>query len=158
MNSNYLKSLRIVYFALAMGIVAFMLLTLFLNKLNGPFSETDLSQAERIPFFIVIVVLTAASFMVYKAVVPGKLKTIQELPSLDRKLAAWRELSILQGALIEAPAFFALVLFLLLGEYTLLIWPVAGLALFWFRQPTRESLIREAKLSSNEIAEFDKSE
>jgi hypothetical protein len=156
MNSTYLKSLRIVYFALAMGIVLFLLVTLLLNKLNGPFAETNVSPTQRAPFLIVLIVLTGATFMVYRAIFPQKRTAIQSMPSLDRKLAAWRELCVLQGALIEAPAFFALVLFMLLGVYVLLIWPVAGMIIFWLSQPTRDKLISEADLSSSEIDEFDK--
>jgi hypothetical protein len=77
------------------------------------------------------------------------------LPTLDRKLAAWRELCVLQGALIEAPAFFAIVLFILLGVYTLMVWPIAGIGLFWLSQPTRNRLISEVNLSSIEIDEFE---
>jgi hypothetical protein len=155
MNSNYLKSLRIVYFALAMGILLFMLVIIFISNLNGPLAETEISPTQRAPFLIVLIVLTGAIVMVYKAVIPKKLDAIKVLPTLDRKLAAWRELCILQGALIEAPAFFALVLFLLLGIYVLLIWPLAGIAIFWLTQPTRDKLISEANLSSSEINDFD---
>ncbi len=158
MNSNYLKSLRIVYFSLAMGIVLFLAVSLFLNKVNGPFAKTEISQVERAPFLITLIVLTGAIFIVYRNIFPKKLDAIKALPALDRKLEAWRELSILRGALIEAPAFFAIVIFLLLGNFALLIWPIAGIVLFWLSQPTRESLISEAKLSSREIEEFDKME
>lgn len=156
MNSNYMKSLRIIYFALAMGIAFFMMVTLFLNRLSGPFAENDITSSQRVPFIAVLVVLTGATFMVFKAIYPKKRTAIEVLPTLDKKLAAWRELCILQGALIEAPSFFALVLFLLLGIYTLLIWPIAGIILFWMNQPTREKLISGANLTTNEIAEFDK--
>ncbi|MFA5973609.1 MAG: hypothetical protein WC780_14750 [Lentimicrobiaceae bacterium] len=155
MNSTYLKNLRTVYFAMAMGIVLFMLVTYFVNSINGPLAETDIAPAQRTPFMIALLVLTGAIFMIYRAVFPKKLEAIKALPTLSRKLAAWRELSFLHAALIEAPAFFAIVLFLLLGVFTLLIWPVAGIFLFWLQQPTRAKLIREANLSSAEIAEFD---
>jgi ABC-type tungstate transport system substrate-binding protein len=158
MHSNYLKSLRILYFALAMGIVFFVLVSLFLISVNGPFSATDLSLTERAPFLITLIVITAFIFMAYKAIFPKKLEVIKTLPTLDRKLAAWRELYILQGALIEAPAFFATVLFLLLGISILLIWPFAGLVLFWLTQPTRDKLIRDTNLSLKEIEDFDKME
>ena len=158
MNSNYLKSLRIIYFALAMGIVLFMLVSLFLNNINGPFAETDISPTERAPFLITLIVLTGAAFMAHRAIFPKKLEVIKTLPTLDRKMAAWRELCVLQGALIEAPAFFAIVLFILLGVYPLLVWPIAGIGLFWLSQPTRDRLIREVSLSSSEIDEFDKME
>jgi hypothetical protein len=155
MNSNYLKSLRIVYFALAMGIVFFMLISLFLNNSIGPFTKTDLSSAEKTPFLIVLIVLTVAAFLAYRIIFPKKMGVIKVLPTLERKLAAWRELYILQGALIEAPAFFATVLFLLLGVSVLLIWPLTGIFLFWLSQPTRDKLILETNLSSSEIGEFD---
>ncbi len=155
MNSNYLKSLRIIYFALAMGIVLFMLVSLLINNLNGALAESDITGIQQAPFLIVLIVLTGGIFMVYRTIFPKKLETIKLLPTLDRKLAAWRELNVLKGALIEAPAFFATVLFMLLGVYTLLVWPLAGLAIFWLSQPTRDRLIIDANLSPAEISEFD---
>ena len=145
MNSNYLRSLRIVYFALAMGIVFFMLVTLLLNRMSGPFAQEDITANDKTPFLIVLIVITGAIFIAYR-VFPNKQEAIKALPTLDKKLLAWRELCVLQGALIEAPAFFALVLFLLLGIYTLLVWPLAGILLFWITQPTRDKLISEANL------------
>jgi len=141
-----------------MGIVLFMLVSIFIHSFNGPLAETDISPIQRAPFLIILIVLTGATLMAYRAIVPKKLEAIKALPTLDRKLAAWRELCILQAALIEAPAFFAIVLFILLGVYTLLLWPIAGLGLFWLSQPTRNRLISEVNLSSREIDEFDKME
>jgi sensor histidine kinase YesM len=155
MNSNYLRSLRIVYFALAMGIVFFMLVTLLLNRMSGPFAQENITASDRTPFLIVLIVITGSIFIAYRVIIPKKQEAIRALPTLDKKLLAWRELCVLQGALIEAPAFFALVLFLLLGIYTLLVWPLAGIFLFWITQPTRDKLISEANLSPSEIAEFD---
>ena len=155
MNSNYLRSLRIVYFALAMGIVFFMLVTLLLIKVSGPFAQADITASEKTPFLIVLIVITVSIFIAYKVIFPRKQDAIKALPTLEKKLLAWRELCVLQGALIEAPAFFALVLFLLLGIYTLLVWPLAGLLLFWITQPTRDKLIMEASLTPSETAEFD---
>lgn len=155
MNSNYLKTIRILYFALAMGIVFFLLVTLLLNRVNGPFAQDDISTAERTPFLIVLIVLTGGIFMVYRTIYPKKLAAIQSMTSLDNKLAAWRELVILQGALIEAPAFFGLVLFLLFGMYALLLWPLTCLMLFWLTQPTREKLIVDTALTPVEIDKFD---
>ena len=155
MNSNYLKNLRIIYFALAMGIVLFMLVTLLINNLNGPLAESDISPTQRAPFLIALMVMTGAVLMISKTIFPKKLDAIKTLPTLDRKLAAWREICILQAALIEAPSFFAIVLFMLLGIYTLLIWPVAGLVIFWLSRPTRDRLIREAGLSVAESKELE---
>lgn len=155
MTPNYLKSLRIVYFSLAMGIVLFVLVSVFLISINGPFAQPDLSYTEKAPFLIVLVVLTGAVFITYRVIFPKKLEVIKTLPTLDQKLAAWRELYILRGALIEAPSFFAIVLFLLLGISALLIWPIAGIMLFWITQPTRDKLAKDTNLSPDEIGEFD---
>jgi uncharacterized integral membrane protein len=155
MNSTYLKTLRIVYFALAMGIILFFLVAIFLNSSTGAFMGNELTSDEKTPFLIVLVVLTGIIFFAYRSIIPRKLTIIQSLPPLDNKRAAWRELNFLQGALFEAPSFLAIVLFLLLGLHVLLIWPIVGIALFWFTQPSREKLISEANLSSNEISEFD---
>jgi hypothetical protein len=103
-----------------------------------------------------LIFITGGAFIAFKAIVPKKRIVIQSLPTLERKLAAWRELNILQGALIEGPAFFGVMLFLLLGIYVLLIWPLAALYIFWLTQPTREKLISETLMSYLEIEEFDR--
>lgn len=155
MNSEYLKNLRLVYFALAAGIVLFILVSVFLNSSNGAFMGSDVTATEKTPFIIVLIVLTGIALMAYKAIFPKKLDIIRNLPALAGKLAAWRELNILRAALIEAPSFLGIVLFMLLGVHVLLIWPLAGLLLFWFTQPTRDKLIDEANFTSAEIKEFD---
>lgn len=141
-----------------MGIVLFLAVAVFIHKLNGPFAKIEISEIQRTPFLLTLIVLTAAIFVLYRNIFPKKLEAIKTLHGLERKLAAWRELSILRGALIEAPAFFAIVIFMLLGNFAVLIWPIAGIVLFWISQPTRESLIRETNLSSRETEEFDKME
>lgn len=118
-------------------------------------SGDDLKPEEKTPFLIVLVVITGGVFMAYKAYVPKKLSIIQNLPSLDQKLTAWREITILQGAFIEAPAFFAIVLFILLGISALLLWPLTGLVLFWLTQPNRDKLIADTNLSPSERDEFE---
>lgn len=155
MNSNYLKGLRIVYFALAMGIALFFLVTVIINNADGPLSEVSLTPTQRAPFLIALIVLTGTAFLLYKFIFPKKIEAIKSLSTLDKKLVAWRELCILEGALIEAPAFFALLLFMLLGVYALFVWPLTAFVFFWLRQPTRDRLINEANLSLSEIAEFD---
>jgi hypothetical protein len=157
MNSTFMKSLRIVYFTLAMGIVLFMMVAVLIFNLNGALSETSITSAQKSPFLAALVVLTGVVLLVYKAIFPKKLDAIKAMPSLERKLAAWRELSILEAALIEAPSFFAIMLFLLLGVYPLLIWPVGGLILFWLRKPTRDRLIKDTDLSAAEVKAFDAS-
>lgn len=139
-----------------MGIVLFMLVTFFITNMNGPLAETTISSTEKTPFVIALIILTGTVFIIFKLIFPKKIEIIQSLPTLEKKLSAWRELCVLQGALIEAPAFFAIVLFLLIGVYPLLIWPLVGIFLFWLKQPTREKLISDAKLSTAEIAEFDR--
>jgi hypothetical protein len=156
MNSAYLKSLRIVYFALAMGVTAFMSVALVLNNVVGPLAGSGLAVSEKTPFIIFLIFITGGIFIAFRTIIPKKRIAIQSLPTLERKLLAWRELNIQQGALIEGPAFFGIVLFLLLGIYVLLIWPLAALYIFWVTQPTREKLISETQMSYSEIGEFDR--
>lgn len=89
-------------------------------------------------------------------IIPKKLDNLQGMHTLEEKLLAWRELNVMRGALIEAPAFMAITLFLLLGLHVLLIWPVACVAFFFSMLPKRESLIEEAKFSTSETQEFDR--
>lgn len=149
-----MKSLRIVYFALATGVLLFVIVSLLINSLNGAFLRNNENPTEKAPFVIALVVLTGIIFFAHKTIITKKLKIIQALPSLEIKLIAWRELYILQGALIEAPSFMAIVLFMILGFHILLVWPLAGIAIFWFSQPDNEKFKEQAKLTTSEIDEY----
>ncbi len=155
MNPGYLKSLQIVHFALAAGILLFLSISLFLNVSIGAFMGNTVPVAERTPYIIVLIVLTGGVFIAYRIVILKKLDAVKELHSYDEKLLAWREIVVLRGALIEGPAFFAIVLFLLLGMHVLLVWPITAIVVFWFLKPTRERLFEEAQFSVEEIGKFD---
>jgi len=156
MNSNFLKSIRIMYFALAAGILFFMLISIFINSTIGAFMGKELAPTEKAPYLIVLIFLTGGVLIAYKIITPKKLGAIKEMNGLESKLSAWRELYIIQGALVEGPSFFGIVLFLLLGVPVLLVWPVAGLVFLWLVQPTRDKLIEEAQISSADLDAFDR--
>lgn len=154
MINGYLKSLRIVHFALAAGIIIFMSVSVFLNVSIGAFMGKSIPVAEKTPYIIILIMLTGGVLMAYRIVIAKKLETIKAQGSLDNKLIAWREIVVLRGALLEGPAFFAIVIFMLLGIHVLLLWPIAAVLLFWFLQPTRERFMEEAALSADEIHQF----
>ncbi len=156
MNPGYIKSLRIIYFSLAAGLVMFSFTSLFVNFSVGPFLGTGLPVAKKTPYIIGLIVFTGFTIMAYRIINAKKLSALQELHTLEDKLLAWRELNVIRGALIEAPAFMAITMFLLLGLHVMLVWPLVSITTFWLTLPNRDSLLEEAKFSSSQTQEFDR--
>lgn len=156
MIKGYIRSLRIVHFSLAAGIMLFMTIALFLNVNNGALLGNSVPITEKTTFIVVLIVLTGGILIAYRIVIGKKLTLIKSLDSLEAKLMAWREIIVLRAALIEGPAFMAIVFFMLLGLHVLLLWPLVALVAFWLQQPTRDLFCDEANLTANEIAEINK--
>ena len=93
----------------------------------------------------------AASWSIFKK----RIDRIKQEPDLSARLAAYRALYITRFALAEAPALFAIIFVFVTGSK--LIWLVVLIALISFvtLRPTKERLIKELELSSDEIRKLE---
>jgi hypothetical protein len=69
-----------------MGIVLFMLVSIAIHSFNGPLTETEISPTQRAPFLIALIVLTGATFMAYRAIIPKNLMQLKRCRLLTGNL------------------------------------------------------------------------
>jgi hypothetical protein len=70
--------------------------------------------------------------------------------NLSDKLNAYRSVIIARGAFLEFPSLFAVIAFILTGEILFLGLTGSLIALFVFLRPTKERVIKDLQLSSEE--------
>lgn len=147
-SAEYLKSNIILFLALLLGQVLFLVAASFIAK-NIGFQNTLVEFDSNIlllisGFFGILCLLLGYS--VFKRN-NEKLRTI---PDLAEKLTTYRTFLIINYALIEFPAFLAIVLFMLTGNKLFVI--LAVLLIFYLsrNKPTKEKLYIDLNLSENE--------
>jgi F0F1-type ATP synthase membrane subunit c/vacuolar-type H+-ATPase subunit K len=147
---EYFNVLAILHAALISGQVIFGLVALFMNSnQNGASQElADISKTFQFVVPIAVIGGLFSSEIFFRA----RLKAILQKADLKEKLIDYRAASIVKFALLEGPALFALVVYLVTGNPFFL--GVAGfvILLFLFNRPTKFRVANDLQLEANQIA------
>jgi len=141
--SNYIKSLKIVHIALVLGIVFFALISILLQSKGFG----DLGEEIKNILLILVPIFVAFGILASRFIFKQRIKTIDKSFSLKKKLENYRSALILKFALIEAPSFFAIVSYLLTGDYIFLVLVVILIVVFIFYTPSLTKSINDLELS-----------
>ena len=144
---EYFLSLQIVYYALIAGQLIFALLTFYLIR-SGLF---DGEQAELRNIFIYIVpVFVVGGLFISHLLFKSFMNTARGKKNLYEKLTFYRSALIIRYALLEGPSFFAIVVYLLTGDYLFL--GMSGLIIitFFTLKPSAERALNDLELNPEE--------
>jgi len=145
-SKNYFKGIQIVHFALIIGIVFFGIISIFLQSQG--FGTID--QESNNILMITAMVFSVIGIILSKLLFKRKLLNCSNKPTLIEKLDSYRSALTLKFASIEAPSFLVIVIYLITGN--MIVIAIAGLLLIIFLtyRPTKEKLITDLELSSEE--------
>lgn len=147
-SKSYFTSLKFVHFALTAGVVFFMLIAIALQ-----FTGFEPESKE-----IEMILLGITGFAAISGIFTGnllfrkRLEQLVELKSLKEKLLGYQSALILKYALVEGPAFFSVVAYLLTAN---LLFPVITLVLVFILilfAPRNDKLISNLNLSNRDSA------
>jgi len=141
-------SMKIIFFALCSGIVFFAIASYFVSMQPGQV-HADKSIDD---IFIIIVPVFAlisisAGYFLYRS----KLQLIKDNPEMLVKCQQFQVISIIKFALIEAPALFAIVSYMLTTNYIYLA--VAGLILvvFLINFPSKTKIQNDIEINTDDF-------
>ncbi|BAX78406.1 hypothetical protein [Labilibaculum antarcticum] len=147
---QYQRSNTIVFAALLMGQVFFASFAIFIIQIIGPLNGGD--DVIRMVFMIVLPVFFLATYTIGNRIANKRVKLAKEEKQLKTKMEAYRSVSIIKYAMLQGTSFFAIITYLLTGEYLLLGFAVMIMLLFATYFPAKEKLVRELELNSGEQA------
>lgn len=149
--NKYLASLSLIHLALLIGQVLFAAVAFFINENR----RLDLSDTDN-KFFFIIPLLAIGSYFAGNFLFRQNINTIaNNNNSLKEKLNSYQVALIIKLALLEGPALFGVVAFLLSGNLYFLL--ISGLLIgyFFIQKPSKEKIIDELKLNFEHRVEFD---
>jgi uncharacterized membrane protein YidH (DUF202 family) len=123
-----LRGIRILAAALIIGVIIFAIITVVINQINGAFLDSEIIsiRAYLLPFMSGLALL---ALLIARNQYQKQIRAIREgNDELRDKIVKYRAAIILYMAICEGMAMFSIVLFLLSGEYLLLL--VTGAMLF----------------------------
>ena len=145
-TQQYFKALTVLHFALITALVFFIVIAYFVQRTGVFTADKMLGDIFKYMVPALAFICMTAGNMLYKK----RVNDIKKKSSLAEKLNAYRAAFILREAMLEGPALFAIIAYLLCGKLELLGVAVLLLVIFILIRPTKDKLTKELELSSDE--------
>lgn len=145
---SYFLTLNILYFGLLTGPAMLGAVALVLIQ-TGSFTPMP-SEMLGVVFGTAVPAVGIGAFFASKMLFERRMPAVIALPTLDEKLDAYRTELILKYALLESPAIFAFVAFLLTGSTLFFAIGAAMVGFMLMVRPTRDSAVIHLELSGEE--------
>jgi len=134
--------------AFLLGMVLFVAMATFVKTMGFASASIDFDRKLQVVALILAAGLPAIGFSMFNK----RLAAIEPGADLKAKLDSYKSATILRWALIEAPALFSIVCFLLTGNYAYTALAVALIFLFAATNPSKTKVVFQLKLSDKEVA------
>ena len=147
-TGEYLKALKVIHIGLTAGVVLFLIIAVVL-QLTG--FEPELKELEMILLGVTAVAAFSGIFagnMIFRK----RLEQLIELKNLNEKLTGYQSALIVKYALIEGPAFFTVVAYLLTTNVLFPVIAVFLVVVMVLSAPRKDKLITDLNLSMKETS------
>jgi hypothetical protein len=148
---NFFKSLQVLHKALITGMMLFCAIAIVLMTTGkAPLTLTAYDRTLQVVAVLLGAGLPALGFSLFN-------KKLQSLAneSVATRIAAYRSVTILRWMLIELPAFFATICFLLTGNYAFAALAIALVFVFAVTNPSKTKVVFQLRLNEQEVAELE---
>lgn len=147
-SKQYFSTLSIIHLALLMGLVLFAGVAYYLLVSGNFIPDSGLNDSFQLAVPIVLVGSLLAGVYIYRM----RLQAIRSHSTLKEKLGAYQGAVLVHWVLFEAPAFFALVAFLLTNNYLFLGLAAFPILLLALANPSKEKAANDLELNLSETA------
>ena len=144
MQNSFLKTMRIIFFALLAGQIIFMAVAFFTVNNNPPQSQSDDL------FNLIVPVAIGLGLFMSSLLFKQMLAKIKKDDSFEQKLEAYRSALIIRYALLEVPSIFSTVVYLFSGNIIFLAFSGVMILAFLINMPSRDKATQDLNLSSIE--------
>jgi len=139
-----LRNNLVVWAAMLVGQLFFVAIAVYMVKYGG-MNKPQLELGDILLYIVPLISLISVFMSFY--IFNQRLNALKDEPGLSKKLADYRSALIVRWALVEGPSFFAIVSYLLTGNYLLLGFAIILIAIFILIMPSSSKLDSDLELS-----------
>lgn len=147
-SKAYFRTLTILHLGLLISLTFFGLVIFVLLSTGTNFGQSDLTMV----MAYVAMISAAAGLLASDRVFKIKLNKAKGITDLKEKMTSYRSALIVRYALIEAPAFVAIVSVMLTNDNRFFILALFLTGVLAYHRPTRDKAITDLALDQKEIA------
>ncbi|HSW56392.1 MAG TPA: hypothetical protein VLH59_15000 [Ignavibacteriaceae bacterium] len=143
---NQIRITNVIYYALVTGLLLFFMVVIVLIQDKDPSTGKSIDNI----FTIIVPVFGLMMMFLSRMIYNQMLSKIDAASSLIQKISGYRIAKIVSWAMIEGACFFALVVTMLTSNYLYVAVFVFLFGYFILMKPSKEYLIRDMHLNSDE--------
>lgn len=145
---NFFKTLQVMHKAFVMGMVLFVAIAIVLN-VTGTMAQAAKSFDRTLQVIALLLAagLPALGFSLFNK----RVASLGEIADVHGRAAAYKSVTVLRWALIEMPALFAVVCFLLTGNYAYIALAIALVFVFAATNPSKTKVVFQMRLNDEEV-------
>jgi MFS family permease len=149
-----LKATLIIFSGIVTGVVVFMLVAIFITQSNGPLA-TRINKYETMLLWGVGTVSLACLVVGRRMLWSGIMAAKNSLNPLHDKLTQYRSSLIRYLVICEVPALLSIILFMLTGNFALLVPAAVFLGFMLAVAPIRRRIVAALELDGSEQSKLD---
>jgi ABC-type dipeptide/oligopeptide/nickel transport system permease subunit len=143
---NQIRITNAIYYALVSGLLLFFIVVIVLIQDKDPSTGKGVDNI----FTIIVPVFGLMMMFLSRMIYNQTLSKIDSGSSLIQKISGYRTAKIVAWAMLESACFFALVASMLTSNYLYVAVSIFLFGFFFLMKPSKESLIRDMRLNSDE--------
>jgi len=143
---NQMRITNTIYYSLVTGLLIFFIVVIVLIQDKDPSTGKDVDKI----FTIIVPVFGLMMMFLSRKIYNQMLSKIDAGNSLIQKISGYRTAKIVAWAMLESACFLALVASMLTSNYLYLAVFIFLFGFFFLMNPSKESLIRDMHLNSDE--------
>jgi hypothetical protein len=143
---NQMRITNAIYYALVTGLLIFFIVVIVLIQDKDPSTGKSIDNM----FTIIVPVFGLMMMFVSRMIYNQMLSKIDAGSSLIQKISSYRTAKIVAWAMLESACFLALVASMLTSNYLYVAVFIFLFGFFFLMKPSKESLIRDMRLNSEE--------
>lgn len=150
---KHIKSTLIIFYALLIGQITFLLISIYFVKSGIVDINSELSGVLILALLFSLSPLLVAGPIVYRRMI----KQSESNLSLEQKLVLYKQGTVIKLAIVESPSILSIIFFLITGNEITLFIAILIIFLFYFHKPSIEKFVSDFNLTTTEKELLEKS-
>jgi len=143
---NHLRVTNTIYYSLITGLLLFFIVVMVFIQDNDPTASKELDNI----FTFVVPIFGLMMMFISRRIYNQMILKFDSSTNLHQKISHYRTAKIVSWAMIEGACFFAVVATMLTSNYLYVAVYIFLFGYFFLMRPSKESLIRDMHLNSEE--------
>jgi hypothetical protein len=143
---NHIRITNIIYYSLAAGMLLFFIIIVVLIQVKETLLDKNIDNI----FMMIVPVFGLIMMFISRMIYNQMISKADAGDNLIQKISSYRTAKIVAWAMIEGACFFALIATMLTSNYLYVAVFIFLFGYFFLMKPSKESLIRDMSLNSDE--------